>query len=331
MTTKNDKTKTETDPLAGLDLARITPGGLTSLDGLGGALSAGAQLAGIVPRFTFIEDPDRPDAPGSKIPVALVAEEGDDGKITTRLDVLTDLRSAWDANAPGPRRRTGTTTLTEEKSFTEHVQRYASDATVIYADTTALGFTAVYDENPAGAAGGAGWRGHRAVYKCPRSAEWLKWTELDGKLVKQSAFAAFIESRYEDLTSGKARGQEQDPDAYEHPRPVDLIQMAKNLSIRTRGTFERSWDHAGNHVMVNKSETEPGSTVIPRAFLVAIPVFEGGERYQIEARVQFSIVENVPTFVFTLHRRAEIERDAFTEIRDRVATATGRLVLAGAP
>lgn len=113
---------------------------------------------------------------------------------------------------------------------------------------------------------------------------------------------------------------------------VEMLKVARELHIRTKGTFQREVNPTtGDFILVNKNETETGSTVIPRAFALAIPVFEGGERYQVEARVRFQLTGSGPMFSFTMHRRAEIERDAFDGVRQIIAVGTERPVLAGTP
>ncbi|HSR79124.1 MAG TPA: DUF2303 family protein [Xanthobacteraceae bacterium] len=278
-------------------------------------LSAGEAAAGVTPRVMWLEHPEEGD---TKIPLAL--EHQGDGE--SRVVVLDKALESLDARRTGPPRRKGTTRLSEVDSFIAHLLRWGSTATVIYADTAALAFTAVLDDHPPGPENGdTAWREHRAHYACPRSAEWKAWTEREGKPMAQGEFGDWIESRLEDLVTGKGK-----------PAPTEILMMARQLHIRTKGTYERVVDPtSGDYSMVSKSETEPGSTVIHRAFDLAIPVFEGGGRYQLEARVRFVIPESKPAFTFILHRRAEIERDAFMEVRAKVANETKMLLLAGTP
>jgi uncharacterized protein YfdQ (DUF2303 family) len=312
--------KTDTDKTTPTPAIATQP--LVSLTGLNEALCAGVQLAGITPRLGFIEHPDRVGLPGAKIPVALISEADDDGSPITSIEVLTGVIEEMDKRAPGPRRRTGSVRLTDEDSFIAFVNRWGTAASVIYADTAALAFTAVLDDHLDGQdIDGARWREHRATYACPRSPEWQAWTANDEKWLTQTAFADFIEARLEDMVKADACAA-----------PLDVLQMARQLHIRTKGEFRREVNPTtGDSILVNKTETETGSTVIPRAFAIAIPVFEGGERYQIEARVRFGFVEGSPRFAYTLHRRKENERDAFGAVRRKIDTATGRLVLAGTP
>lgn len=276
-------------------------------DNIQSALQAGRDLAGIAPRLSVVDD----------IPVALVdTSEG------TEVHALVDVLRVADERAAGPRDRRGVVQLSELDSLIAYVQRYKSAHTIVWADLAAFRVEAVFNDHPQGPLNtDAGWRNHRALYMCPRSPEWIAWTSNDGSPMKQEAFADFIESRLEDLRAA---------DTY--PKPLDVLQMARNLSIRTKGTFERSINPTtGDGVLVAKTETDASSTVIPRAFALGIPVFEGGTVYQIEARVRFSVSEGRAAFSYTLHRRKEIERDAFADIRNKVQAATSVLLLAGKP
>jgi len=237
------------------------------------------------------------------------------GKPELQTDVLAELDQRFAA-----RPRAGTTALSEVDAFIAHLQRWGSDATVVYASNAAMAFEAVLDDHPAGA-GGAAARAHRATYACPRSAEWTTWTALDGKPQTQTQFADFVESRLEDLVGAPG-----------YPAPTEVLQVGRALNILTTGKFKREINPTnGDSILICTTETSAESTQIPRAFMLAIPVFDAGERYQVEARVRFALVENRPSFSFTLYRRAEIERDAFGEVRAKVGKETGRLVLAGTP
>lgn len=295
------------------------------ISNLDSAIALARESADIGNRIDMIEHPE--DA-GTKIPVIL--ETTSDGDITTtEVKVAEELLAAADARLPGPRRRTGIVTLTEVASFNDYVKRYRNADSVVYANTKAMAFVAVLDEHPGGAipagskpGSATAWREHRAQYTCPKSPEWITWGGLDGTVMKQDAFADFLEQRLEDLVIADGM-----------PKPIEMLTVARQLHIRTKGTFQREVNPTtGDFILVNKNETETGSTVIPRSFMVAIPVFEGGERYRVECRVRFQLPPGgAPGFSYTMHRRTEIERDAFDGVRQIIASATERPVYAGTP
>lgn len=273
------------------------------------AIDAGRRSVVAQDRITHVSHPLDPKI---HVPIGIDA----DGNPSVLVGIDSLLATAYAA-----RPRVGSTTLTEVDSFIAHVKRWGSASTVIYADINALGFTAVLDDHPPDATTTAA-RQHRATYACPRSTEWQAWAALDGKAQSQSAFAAFLEARFEDMVGADGK-----------PSPVDVLDMSRRLQIYTKGTFERQIAGTnGDSTLVVKRETDADrSTPIPRSFMLGIPVFVGGARYQIEARIQFSLEADKPTFTYVLYRRVEIERDAFTEVRAYVQAETSKLVLAGTP
>lgn len=293
---------------------------ITNINSIDSAITLARESVRIGMR---IDELGHPDDAETAIPVFL--ETNADG--ATKVEVATEALALLDRRLPGPRRREGSVRLTEVLSLIEYVKRYGDENSVIYADTKALAFSVIFDEHPPGPGTGAavgagtGWRNFRAVYACPRSPEWLTWCQSDGKAMKQEEFADFLEARLEDMAA-----------AENYPKPIEVLAVARQLNIRTKGEFRREINPTnGDAILVCKSETDTGSTQIPRAFAIVIPVFESGARYQVEARVRFALVGGVPQFSYTLHRRAEIERDAFGEVRERIAGETGRLMLAGNP
>ena len=230
--------------------------------------------------------------------------------------------------APAPRRRMGTAMHQELESFVEHVKRFASTSSVIWANVETVMLTAVFDYHPPRVQGDdkspAAWCQHRAVYVCPKAPAWLRWMAANDRWMTQEVFAAFIEDLLDDLTSGK------DGDAY--PAPIAVLEMARGLQLHTKGRFSRKLDpRSGDYSIICQQETESSSTEIPRAFLVALPVFVGGELYRIEARVRCRIQDGVPQLSYVLHRAVEVERDAFGDVRAKAAEGTGLPVFAGTP
>ena len=273
------------------------------------AITAGAATTVAMHRIAAISHPlDREIL----VNVAVAA----DGSIVTLPDVNAKLDELY-ADRP----RKGVTRLSDLESFCAFLKRWGGDDTVVYADTAALSLIAVLDDHPPDPVT-AGDRQHRAVYACPRDPAWIAWTAIDGKPMPQLDFANFLESHLEDLISSDGM-----------PRPNEMLSIARNLAVVTKGEYRRDYDPTtGNSVLVCKTETDTAkSTSIPRAFAIAIPVFEGGIRYSVEARVRFALVEGRAMFTVILHRRAEIERDAFAEVRVKVHADTNHLVLAGTP
>jgi uncharacterized protein YfdQ (DUF2303 family) len=243
------------------------------------------------------------------------------------LRPMVELIAMRDERAPHPLRRRGTATFTELASFTAHVNRFKDEASVIFADTETPTLTAVLDYSPGGEGAAPRWGQHRSVYSLPLSEKWQLWVAHDAEPMGQEAFAQFVEDHLDDIRS--PTGDSGDSDL---PAAADLLTMARNLVIRSRGEFSRSINPVtGESALVSKHENTSESTKIPRGFLLGIPVFEAGALYAVEARMRFSMLNGRPTFAYALVNPDEKLRDAFNEVRMLAEARTGLPVLAGSP
>jgi uncharacterized protein YfdQ (DUF2303 family) len=241
------------------------------------------------------------------------------------VHVLADVLEQMDRRADAPRRRMGTAKMTELDSFIAHVNRAKQPESTVFADGTAL--TAVYNYYPGNTRGVtydgaplAAWADHRAVYSCPLSEEWQAWTNHNNVELSQDRLASFLEDRSADIF-----------DCDECKR-IDIIGLTHDLQIYTKGVCKKQVDRTtGAHTLLNSEEHGEGSTKIPPLFKLRIPVFVGGELYEIFARLQLRIKDGRPVFTYRLQRSAEVKRQAFYEILTSVADATGLPVFAGTP
>jgi uncharacterized protein YfdQ (DUF2303 family) len=279
------------------------------------AYMAGKESADVMQRLALLEHATT----GAAVPVRFTEEDGG-----SRVELATDVAEYMERNSIAPLRRKGNTVLAELGTFVEFVNRYKSEHSAIYADIDSMSLVCVFNEAPGGAGGGAAWRDHRAIYAAPRSPAWIEWTRLDAREMDQDTFADFLEAHLEHLITGR------DVDGKHYPAPTEVLQMARDLTVLTKGTFKRSINPTnGSTILECKNEEDTGSTVIPRAFLIAIPVFDGGAPYQVECRIRMQMTNGRPMFRYQMHRRTEIERDAFMETRIVAADITQLPLYAG--
>lgn len=254
--------------------------------------------------------------------------DADGRKVFVQLDaagdvaVLENVRDAMQAQRSGPVRRAGISKHLELESFIAYLNRFKQAPSVVWADPSAFRVLAVLDYHPEGAVPtDAGWCGHRATYECPRSRQWKDWTAQDGVEHRQEAFGEFIEQHLDDTIAVEG-----------YPSGLQMLEIARYLVVHSKGVYERRIDPVtGTGMLVCKDEHEESSTKIPRAFNIAIPVFEAGTPYRVECRIRFSMRNGVPLFAFSMHQRADIERDAFMAVRTEVQEKTALPVFAGAP
>jgi len=276
------------------------------------AIEAGKLVADLKTRITEV----------AGIPVCMIPA----GTGMTVLDKVLDLA---DERAPNPRRREGTTTLSELESFIAHINRYKDSGSIVFADILNMQLTAIYDYNPADVQADAvkslpRWGVHRSVYASPLSRQWKFWAAMENKPLTQDQFGELIELNMSDLASP--------PEGFDAPPPAKILEVARTLIVRQKGEFSRSINPTtGEFTLINKNENEESSTRIPRCFLLQLPVYEAGALWQVEARLRFSMQNGRPSFAFVLFEKDRILRDAFNEVREKTAKATGVPILAGTP
>ena len=280
-------------------------------------IKAGMEIANASNRVMLVHHDDGSDG-DLVLPVAIMPNG-------MRAEVMKEAVAILDARAPTPLRRKGTANFTELASFIAHVNRFKSDDSVVFADVDEVQLTAVLNYHPAGADAKPAWGDHRSVYACPLSEQWNLWTEKDGEWMGQEDFGEFIEQNTRDLAPAAA-----DQDGY--ASPAKLLEVARNLIVRTKGEFSRNINPTtGEFSLVNKLENEQTSTRIPRGFHIGVPVFVAGAHYRVEAQLRFQMKDGRPHFAYVLVQPDTVLRDAFAEVRQKVAAETALPVLAGSP
>ena len=286
----------------------------TSPSDVEAAVQAGAKGASIPDRSMYITaDSERAEP----IPVTLVP----DG---SKLQLLTDAVKESLRMAPAPRRLRGAAQHQELESFIGHLNRFKDGGSVVWADPVVVRLTAVLNYARADE---PRWGDHRSVYTCPLSREWRIWTAAADRSISQDDLAEFLEQNEADLV-----GPGDDDILKGYPQPSYMLQFARFCRINTKSTYERATNPTtGDSVLIAKVEQEQSSTKIPSAFLVGIPVFEAGALYRLEARLRLQLKDGRPWFSFALPLADAVKRDAFNEVRAKVAAETDLPVYAGAP
>lgn len=279
------------------------------------AIDAGEKIAKVEDRIDAIDS----KANDGAVPFALLPAG-------YKIEALMGPLTASDERQPAPREISGTAGHEEVDSFISHVNRFKDERSVVWANIKGVRLLAILDYH--NAHGDPRWGRHRAEYACPLSVEWQRWTGQSGKPMTQDAFADFIDANFADLANPSTDKLD---DAGCAP-PAAVIQMARQLMIRTSGTFGRSINPTtGEFTFENKVENDTTSTKIPRAFLLGIPVFTSGARYRVEARIRFKLSEGKPTFAFELYQADIIQRSAFDDVREQVRQGTGLPMFCGTP
>lgn len=279
---------------------------------------------------------------------------GEDGERTVfampRGVSLESIKPLLDEYRTRPERAKGVSTYTQLDSFIAHVNRFKDANTVIFADEDKdkPALLAVYDynEKPEPPAEGeqqdewARYGEHRARYSFPVSDEWRIWTSKDGEPFGQADFATFLEDRLPDVLDPKAAGETSrafsEQLSISLAGPQKLMTLARGLSVHVDQRVESHHNLASGEGRVAFEETHKGEDGnqlnVPGGFALAIPVFRGGARYQICARLRYRARKGSHiTWSYSLHRTDDNFQHAFDKACELAESETGVPLYYGQP
>lgn len=218
-----------------------------------------------------------------------------------------------------PTRLKGTTVLSDEASFIDYVVLHLSKGTDLYFQSSPPVFLSVFNADRPDS---PDWSDHRAVYKCPLSVEWKTWFGADGNKMGQEDFARFVEANLPDII---------DPEA------ANMLEIALTLEAKKKVNFASGLRLSnGSNQLTYEEQVDgtaaKGNLTIPETITIGIPVFEGGDRYKIEAHFRYRIADGGKlTMWFELVRPHKVIEDAVKTARTSIETATGLSAFNGTP
>ena len=257
---------------------------------------------------------------------------------------LQSIKPLLDEYRDKPERARGTATMQTLASFIDHVNRHKNIESVVFADRSSVDdpkLLAIIDYNQPshGSTVHPRFGVHRVSYAFPMSNEWREWNTHDGVAMPQAQFAEFLENRIPDVCEPH--------DAEERTRsfagkigctlasPTKLLELSRGLSLRVGqtvknrvnlGTGETDMTFATEH------QDERGAPLkVPGAFLLAIPVFRSGERYQLAARLRYRVKDGQLLWLYELAQVELLFDAAFEEACSEVKIGTGLELFHGMP
>jgi uncharacterized protein YfdQ (DUF2303 family) len=219
---------------------------------------------------------------------------------------------------PMPMRTAGTVELRDQTSFVAYVKDRKTKGTRLYGTLMPKpGFVAVLNDH---LAGDAGWRDDRATFDCPLSREWQTWTAASGKQMTQEDFARFIEDNLPDVAA---------------PPAADMLEISRSLEAKKKVNFASGLRLSNGQHQITYEETIEGTAakgrlMVPETFALGIAVFEGGDRYCMEARLRYRIADGGKmTMWFDLLRPHKVLEDALSFVWKAIEAELGMQVLNG--
>lgn len=269
---------------------------------------------------------------------------------------IVDIKDTLDAYLDAPERKKGTAEFTELDSFIAHVDRFADDDSALFADRnpSAPSLICVLDYHRANEEekeegegvevaiipGEPRFGQHRSRYAFPLSDEWVAWTAKNGKQMSQADFAVFLEDRIADLMDPIGSALESTKKMAEallcsFAPPSRLLELARGLTVRSESIVANAQNLKSGESVIRFETThtdERGAPLdVPGAFIIGIPVFRGGDRFSLGARLRYRVKEGRVTWWFDLYRASEVFDFAFNEACKRASGETGLPLFMGKP
>lgn len=158
---------------------------------------------------------------------------------------------------------------------------------------------------------------HIATYTPRYSEAWKRWHAACAQPLKQIEFAELIEECRADIA---------EPDA------ASLLDIVRTFKAAKKVDYDSVTYQADSTVKLHYSETvdkQGSSGALPELMQLGIPVYYRGDHYKIPLFVRFRVGGGGVMFSLKLDRADVIEDAAFSELVQRVESATGVPVHSG--
>lgn len=248
------------------------------------AAELGAKANGV--EIATLTRPDGMVGVPEVVPVALIRGDAPE---------VGDVSSLFEKYRTHPQTKTGQANVQTFEALVNLTNRHKTDHSAIFANTDwrKPSLTAVVDYHENRQGGRADRGKHRVHYAFPQSEEWLKWVEMDGKAMKQSDFAWFLEDRIPELSSPT----EDEKIRYEKDfactiaTPAQVVELSRGLQVYVDTKVKNFTTLQSGEGQVAFEETHNGADgkplKVPGLFMLSIAPFFMGDRIRIPVRLRY--------------------------------------------
>jgi uncharacterized protein YfdQ (DUF2303 family) len=213
-----------------------------------------------------------------------------------------------------PHRTKQNVTVLDPESFIKYWQTFSDSESRIFGDRDGRRLYGVIDYHQP--TGGPRWLSHTCTLQLRHTEEWKTWTGKNETAMCQADMALFIEDNAPDVVD---------------PSAATMMEIARTLSVNQDVTFDSSLRLTDGSVSFSyREETKAaasGTFKVPERFRILIPVFEGMERVEIQARLRYRIPSGKLSMWYSLWRHAVAERLAFDQVMAKVSEACGSILI----
>ncbi len=228
--------------------------------------------------------------------------------------------TAFDKVRATPRRMVGTVQPHTLASLIDYAKEHHSDAATVWLEQDSGKTVAVLNDHAGGATatddqgeviaardGLPGWGDHRAIFTPAKTPEWIRWAQADGKWFDQEEFANFVEDGLGEIAV---------------PNGGVLLDVVQTLTGHVNVTWENATRLSDGRLKVQYVEEtsakagQKGDLEIPTEFTLVLPVFQGEEPVQLDAKLRWRLRNQKIAFAFKLdnpHRAVQKSIDLMLE------------------
>lgn len=196
-----------------------------------------------------------------------------------------------------PKRIVETISLSTKDSFIGYVNNFKGEKTSIMADVNLQKITASIDyhrrDTPSRST-------HKAIYECSKSRQFESWLSKNDSWLSQIDFANFVEDNIAHLRN---------------PAGAAMLELITKFNQTKKSAFSSNVRLNNGMVQLSYSEDEDkGNFEMPEMFVLAIPIFQNGVTYSVNARIRTDIREQKLFFKYKLVDSQSYVEQAFTEV-----------------
>lgn len=175
-------------------------------------------------------------------------------------------------------------------SFIEYYNNFSDANSVIMINDESNEFIAYLDYHQPDQ---PDWKAHQSRFKLKPTVEWNNWQQNDKKTMSQTDFGNFIETNLEEIIT---------------PSGAEMLEIALSIQAKTEVKFSQAQRLDNGqmqftyHEDINGTAGTKGQLKIPQTFVIGLKLYEGGEPYQIEARLRYRIKEGELSMWYELIR-----------------------------
>lgn len=227
-----------------------------------------------------------------------------------------------------PWRKKAVVALDDDTGYIDYIKRHGhGDTTTIWCEANyekgRVGYTCVLNDH-GGDTEAQEWRDHIASFVPEKSVEWKRWTENNARTMEQVEFATFIENNLADIATAEG-----------YPTGTDMLHVATNLEITQDSSIKSAIRLQSGGVRISYIEDANAETAkfmdCYSQFAIGIPVFRGGEAYQINCRLKYRLNAGKLKFWYELIRADKVLEASARTLTEKIKNETTFPMFHGKP